>query len=111
MNEQDPFQPPHSPLGEEGVGDRGKVSLGILLAVAIFVGSLLVTWVLARLVPFLGCSTLILPFGAEIAAGVVASATGRTRTAKGIWIGFALIVGLILLAIGAIFLACSGMKL
>ena len=118
MSDQDPFEPPASDLGSEPEPDGGSVGWGIFLAILIMIGGGLVCGGLTA-IPFisplrgaLGClvNPLLLLGGVPLAA-LIARGRGKTKTAKGLWIGYALVLGFLLLMAGLILWACSGMKL
>ena len=112
MSDETPYLPPHlRPRPTPPPPDLGQVGWGILLAGIILVGSVLVGGILGALLSHsmggLGCmgGGLLALLGIPLAA-VIAYAQGKPQTAKGLLIGFALVLGLSLLVIASL---CGGM--
>lgn len=103
MSEQDPFQPPQSELSDGMEQSPGSVGLGIFLAFLLLLGGAL----LLPLLRVAGCLGDLFLFAAAI---IAAYAMGKPKTAKGLWIGLTICLGVLLLAVGTIWVVCSGMK-
>lgn len=106
MNDQDPYEPLQAPVDDEPRSNPGSVGLGIFLAVLIWV----IGGILCSMIPFLGCLGGLLAVIAGPVAALIAQAKGKSKTAKGLWIGFALILGILLLLLGILIATCGGMK-
>jgi hypothetical protein len=102
MSEQDPFEPPQSELSGGPGQSPGSVGLGIFLAFLLLPAGLL----LLRVWLF-GCLGGPLLFAATI---LTAHAMGKPKTVKGLWIGLVICLGVLLLAVGTIWVVCSGTK-
>ena len=108
MSDQDPFEAPRSDLEDERAPYTGSVGLGIVLAgVVMFAGTFAVGAML-RFIP--GGDGLLVAFFllSAPALAIGFGIRGHSRTAKGLWIGFALVLGLLLLLVGLVLWMCSG---
>lgn len=108
MSDQDPYEAPRSGLEEQGAATTGSVGFGIVLAVVVMLGG---TVALSPvLLTFPGAVPLLLAFFllSAPATAIVFGIRGQSRIAKGLWIGFALVLGLLLLLVGLILWICSG---
>ena len=100
MSDQDPIEPPQFKTPDEPDPKKGRVGVGISLAILIVVGS----WIVfpAILIQFHGpIGVTLASFFAWVilipAAAIMARSRGYVLTAKGLWIGLALLVGILLL--------------
>lgn len=108
MSDQDPYEAPRSGLEEKGAPTTGNVGFGIVLSVVVMLGGTValspVLLAFPRAVPLLLAFFLLSAPATAIAFGI----RGESRTAKGIWIGMALVLGGLLLLAGIILWICSG---
>ena len=110
MSDQDPNKPPQTPSSAEPATHPGSVGLGIFLALVIVVMSLLVVPIilfqfhLTLTGMILGLLTAWVV--AISAAAITAGHWGYRLTATGLWIGCALLAGILLL----ICAICGSMK-
>lgn len=104
MSELDPFEPPQSDLSGEKPASPGSTGFGIFLAILLLLGGM----ALFPLIPVIGCMGGPLCFAAGI---VTAYALGKPKTAKGLWIGLTIFLGLLILAAGTLWVVCGGAKL
>lgn len=125
MSEQDPpplppGDPYHAPASNtpspaDG-GNEGSVGAGIAISIALLVLgtpiSAILLGVLGGLLSSIGVNLYLLwlPLGLAplilvIATGIWFTRKGQRKTAKGIWLGFAITIGLVLL----LFAACFGL--
>ena len=132
MPEHDPSQPPPLPPGDPyrspssnapspaDSPHEGSVGLGILISIALllFGGPItgIVTSMLGGLLSYAGVNLyafLMLPIGLiplllVIGAGIWFARKGQRKTAKGIWLGLAITIGLVLLLVAACFGILAG---
>lgn len=102
MSDQSAIVPP--PLSAPGNGptrDPGQVGKGILLAFLLASGSALLGSFMS------GClGSLVISIMTLMAAVIILSGRGRARTLKGLWIGIAFILGILLIGAASL---CGGM--
>lgn len=111
MSDQDPYEPPQSGLEGESAPSAGSLGLGIGLALMVMLGG---TVALSPVLLALPGAWPLLPLFFLLSAPAMAiffGIRGQSRTAKGVWIGMALVLGGLLLLAGMVLWVCSGMRL
>ncbi|MBS0214446.1 MAG: hypothetical protein JSR50_01660 [Proteobacteria bacterium] len=118
----DPYQPPASntPPPADG-GNEGSVGAGIAICIALMVFGgpaigIVLRLLMSSVLSFTGTSLYSLmwlpvtagPIMLPVIAGIWFTRKGLTKTAKGVWLGFAIVIGLVLLLVAACFGLLTG---